>query len=198
MHRKSSRHGNSDAENEVQETEKSSTDRERLCEVDLESPAREDANSAFSSLRTHPFGHSFDACLPQSSVELQRCCCATMLHHPTDVQLLFLDYVKSPADLQALCLTSTSFGSIATPRLYQKIRLQADQIVRFLRGVAAGTRRELWHARELILRYCRLPRNRPQCKRPTSTFQHQPSVHPCCCYKRDVRSADTHDTIVDV
>jgi hypothetical protein len=149
MHRKSSPHGNSDAENEVQETEKSSTDRECLCEVDLESPAREDANSAFSSLRTHPFGHSFDACLPQSSVELQRCCRATMLHHPTDVQLLFLDHVKSPADLQALCLTSTSFRSIATPRLYQKIRLQADQIVRFLRGVAAGTRRELWHAREL-------------------------------------------------
>lgn len=101
-----------------------------------------------------------------------------MLELPTNIQLLLLDHIVSAADLKALCLTCTSIRAIATPRLYQNIRLhvQTNHIVRFLKSIAAGAGRHLRHTRGLTFEVWPPPSEPAtvQTSPPNVKLNHQP------------------------
>ena len=57
-----------------------------------------------------------------------------------------------PSDLKSLCLTSKTFCAVATPCLYNRIRIQTwseTDIERFIRSITAGSCMNLCNTRTL-------------------------------------------------
>lgn len=120
-----------------------------------------------------------------------------MLALPADIQLVVLDYIRSKADLKALCVTSKACHQVALPRLYYHVDLVTWdsghlRLKRFVRCMSKGAGNHLRYTRSLKFQNTQPP-SEPKCQL-TGALEFKPHLAPES--KDGATAADTVDSFI--